>query len=401
MTSRERVRAVLNHQKPDRIPNGLGGCETEGLHIYAYDTLQSVLGVERKNPKMDTFMTNAVFEENVIKAMGGDIILVSSPRMCGADLRDDGTGEYLSKWKDIELWGKMFSVAQRENIEKQPDGSYKWNGNVCPPGHFYFDGTGSTDLLAEFPTPDPDKINFGDGFSDEFLKRLEKICKKLYNETDLSLCLGETITDLQYLPGGMVGGMVLMLEEPDILKAILQKAANAGLKQIKLLDQAVGKYVDILSIAHDLGDNKCVTIGDGLFREIYKPYYMQLFQGWQKLTNMKVNLHSCGSIDTIIGDLIECGLQVLNPVQTSAHGMDVQSLKDRFGDKLVFWGGAYDPQLIPETATYEEVYAAVKRNCEILGKNGGFIFSGVHNLPATLPAHHIRAMLDALKDAKV
>ena len=79
MTSRERVRAVLHHQLPDRVPNGLGGCETEGLHIVAYDKLQNVLGLERKPPRMDTFMTNAVFEEPVIRAMDGDIILLASP----------------------------------------------------------------------------------------------------------------------------------------------------------------------------------------------------------------------------------------------------------------------------------------------------------------------------------
>ena len=81
MTSRERVRAVLNHQMPDCIPNGLGACETAGLHLVAYDNLQKVLGVECKPPRLDTFMTNAVFEEPVIKAMDGDMILLASPKM--------------------------------------------------------------------------------------------------------------------------------------------------------------------------------------------------------------------------------------------------------------------------------------------------------------------------------
>lgn len=364
----------------------------------AYDTLQKVLGVERRPPRLDTFMTNAVFEVDVIRAMGGDICLLASPNMCPSELRGEGIE---SQWKEQELWGRTFSVPVREQFHVREDGATIWDsagGAICPPGEYLFDHLGYTDLLAEFDTPDPDQFHPRDTIPDEVLSKLEKAAEKLYNETDLSLCLGESITDLQVAPGGMVGSMVLMKEEPDIMRALLQKCVDAGLKQIKLLDQAVGKYVDILSVAHDFGDNRDVTIGAPLWREIYKPYYRQFFEGWRKITNMKVNLHSCGSISSIIGDLIECGVQVLNPVQISASGMTPKSLKERFGNNVVFWGGAYDAQLIPAGASYEEVYASVSENIRILGEGGGFIFSGVHNLPAAMPEHHLRAMLDALRD---
>ncbi|MBQ9117508.1 MAG: hypothetical protein IJY04_10845, partial [Clostridia bacterium] len=95
MTSRERVRATLAHKTPDRIPNGLGGCETAGMHIVAYDKLQAILGCERKPPRIDTFMTNAVFEPEVITAMKGDIILLDSPAMCKSRLR----GNVRDQWK--------------------------------------------------------------------------------------------------------------------------------------------------------------------------------------------------------------------------------------------------------------------------------------------------------------
>ncbi len=398
MTSRERVRAVLNRQPADRIPNGLGGCETAGLHVVAYDTLQQLLGVPRTPPRLDTFMTNAVFELPVIEAMGGDIVLLASPRMCRSDLRGDIAGQ----WKEQELWGRTFSVPVTEYFTHHDDGTITWDsvgGAVCPKDAFFFDHISHTDLLADFGTPDPDRYHPSDTISDAVLEKLERTARQLYNETDLSICLGETITDLQVQPGGMIGAMVLMMEEPDIMREFLRKSAEAALKQIRLLDQAVGKYVDILSIAHDFGDNRGVTIGAPLWREIYKPYYKQLFTGWQSLTDMKVNLHSCGAISDIIGDLIECGMQVLNPVQISGANMSPESLKERFGDRVIFWGGAYDAQLIPVTATYEEVYSAVRKNIDILGQGGGFIFSGVHNLPATVPADHFRAMLDALRDS--
>jgi uroporphyrinogen decarboxylase len=198
----------------------------------------------------------------------------------------------------------------------------------------------------------------------------------------------------------MVNTMMLMLEEPDIMHALLEKSVDVALKHLKQLDQAVGKYVDILSIAHDFGDNRGVMIGDELWREIYKPHYKKLFQGWHSITNMKINLHSCGSIASIMDDLIECGVDIINPVQTAAADMSAESLKSRFGEKVIFYGGAYDAQKIPHTMTYDEVYRAVYQNIKVLGKGGNYLFAGVHNLSAEMPEHHIKAMIDAYFDAR-
>lgn len=401
MTSRERVRKVLNHEIPDRIPNGLGGCETEGLHVYAYDKLQSVLGVKREAPRVDTFMTNAVFEKHVIDAMDGDIVLLASPRMCKSDFRGPWTD---SQWKEQTLWGKTFSVSVRDHFRTESDGTIVWEsagGVVCPPGTFFFDGRGTTDLMQEFDVPDPDKFNPCDTISDERLRALEDSARFLYNNTDLSICLGETINDLQIAFGGMIGLMVLLMENPDVQIALLNKCVDSALKQIELLEQAVGKYVDILSIAHDIGDNRGVTIGAELWRQVYKDAYKRLFTGWHKRTGMKINLHSCGSISEILDDLIECGLDVLNPVQISAAGMSPEYLKERFGSRIVFWGGAYDPQLVPSDLDYESVYNIVSENIRIFGANGGYIFSGVHNLPPTMPETHLKALIDAYKDSRL
>lgn len=115
---------------------------------------------------------------------------------------------------------------------------------------------------------------------------------------------------------------------------------------------------------------------------------------------MKINLHSCGSIASILGDLIECGVQIVNPVQTSAAGMSAEALKQRFGKDVVFWGGGYDAQLIDISSSYGDVYRNVYKNVKILGAGGNYIFAGVHNLPANMPEHHLKAMLDAYRDAR-
>ncbi len=403
MNSRERVRAVLNHELPDRVPNGLGGCETASLHVLAYDNLQRMLGVERKPPKVDSCMCIAVFEEPVIRAIDGDILLLASHKFCESEYR----GDIEDQWKEQQLWGRTFSVPKGVSFRSNSDGSLTWqshmwnNGAALVKGSYYFEHKEFTDLLADFEIPDPADYNPPTSFDERLLRNLENTVKKLYEETDLSLSLGEWINNFQVQPGGFAGHMVLMMEEPDVMREILDRYADAALKQVEVLDQAVGKYVDMASIVQDIGDNRGVTIGADLWRQIYKPAYKKLFQGWHKRTNMKINFHSCGSIEEIMGDLIECGMDVLNPVQTSAANMSPALLKERYGKDVVFWGGAYDSQIVNPAAAYDEVYQQVSSNIRILAAGGNYIFSGVHNMPGDLPEEHLKALLDAYRDARM
>lgn len=402
MNSRERVRAVLNHQLPDRVPNGLGGSETNSLHVLVYDNLQNMLGLERKPPKVDSSMCIAIFEEPVIRAIEGDTILLASHKFCESEYR----GNIEDQWKEQQLWGRTFLVPTSVSFRENSDGSLTWqsrmwnNGATLVKGSYYFEHRETTDLLADYETPDPADYNPPTSFDEHLLRNLEKVCKQLYEETDLSLSLGEWINNFQVQPGGYAGHMILMMEEPDIMREILDKYAEAALKQIEVLDQAIGKYVDMASIVQDIGDNTGVTIGADLWREIYKPAYKKLFQGWHKRTSMKINFHSCGSIEEIMSDLIECGMDVLNPIQTSAANMSPALLKERYGKDVVFWGGAYDSQLFNLTETYDEVYQRVYSNIKTLAAEGNYIFSAVHNLPGNLPDHHLKAMLDAYRDAR-
>ena len=167
-----------------------------------------------------------------------------------------------------------------------------------------------------------------------------------------------------------------------------------------MVDQAVGKYCDIMMIADDIGDMRGVTIGPDLWREIYKPHYQRLFAGWHEITDMKIHVHSCGSIIDVLGDLVECGVDILNPVQISARGMAAERLKAEFGDRLIFYGGAFDAVQTPPSVPAEVVYEATKRNIETLGSGGGYIFAGVHNIPGDTPASHLRAILQAYRDAR-
>ena len=392
MNSRQRVRAVLNREIPDRVPFGLGGAETTGLHLLAYSKLNEILGLDIM-PRLDTFMANAVFEKETIHKMQGDMILLASPHMCTSPLWGKG---YEAQWKQQQLWGKTFRVPIADKFVKDENGALLWNDwLICPEGSLYFDGPGTTDFYADIEVPDPSTFNPSHEIDEKTLRALEDTAKELYEETDLSISCGETITDLQVQPCGFIGTLILTKEEPEIMHEYLTKCTDAGIAQLKQLDQAIGKYTDMLLIAHDLGDNRAVTMGADPWREIYKPHYKRLLGEWKRISNMKVSMHSCGAISDVLPDLIECGVDVYNPVQTSAEGMSAASLKERFGKDIIFYGGAYDTQSILPDTSYDAVYDTVKDNIKTLMQGGGYIAAGVHNLPGDLPKEHLRAILDA------
>ena len=142
-----------------------------------------------------------------------------------------------------------------------------------------------------------------------------------------------------------MGWWMRLASEPEVCGEFLDKACEAAISHLRQIDQAVGKYCDALLIADDMGDLRGVTIGPDLWRRVYKPRYKKLLEEWHRITGMKASMHNCGSIVEILEDLVECGIDVINPVQLSAAGMDPLVLKERFGADIIFYGGAYDAVL--------------------------------------------------------
>lgn len=399
MTSRERVMAFLDGKPVDRVPNGLGGCETAGLHNVAYHRLKKVLGVNDPANRVCTFMNNAIFEPSVLDAMEGDIILLGS-RMCPSRFWGPDAAR---EWKPLPIWDIDLQVANDWQFRRDPDGTWWWGGTMCPPGALYFDPPTGQQVAVSFDDlacPSPDDYNPSHELPERMLERLAQDAKWLHDRTQYAIACGETIQSLQLRPGGTQSWWMRMVSEPEACHEFLGKAVDAALSQLKQLDEAVGSYCAILLIADDMGDTRGITIGPDLWRQIYKPHYKRLFTGWHNITGMKVSLHSCGSMIGILDDLIECGVDIYNPVQTSANGMDPATLKARFGDRLIFYGGVFDAVTLPIDASPDVVYETVKSNIKIMSRNGGYIFAGVHNLPGDLPESHLKAMLQAYRDCR-
>ena len=398
MTGRERIRAFLQGDEIDRIPNGFGACETAGLHAVAYNRLKHVLGIDDVKNRFYTFMCNAVFEPPVLEAIHGDMIIANSG-MCPSDMWGPGSE---AQWKEEAIWGFPVQVPMGWHFRRDTDGAWWWGDRLkCPPGGYYFDIP--PDTLAEEQArrePNPSPADFQPPFEieEKRLRRAEKGAKWLYENTEYSVVCGETIHDLQLRPGGTQNWWMRMISEPDAVHEFLDKMVDAALSQLEQLDQAVGNYCDTLLIADDMGDVRGVTIGPDLWRKIYKPHYIRLFNAWHEITDMKVLMHNCGAIGDILEDLAECGVDIINPVQLSARGMNAADLKRRLGGNIIFYGGSYDAVQLAHEQSERKVYEKVKSNIEILSNNGGYLFAGVHNLPADMPESHLRAMLAAYED---
>jgi len=402
MTPRERMRKFYAGDPVDRVPNGLGACETAGMHVLAYERLKRVLGVADPTNRMCTFMCNAVFEPSVIDAMEGDMTLLNS-RMCSAPFRGPLAE---GRWREQPIWDTTIHVPNDWSFRQDPDGTWWWEtfNMVCPPGGYYFDWPPDKDSHTELPDldnqPSPDDFHPSHDVPEAYLRELEQTARWVYENTPYSIVVGETISDLQAKPGGLQAWWMRMVAEPNACHAFLDKMVDAALAQLRQVHDAVGRYGDAMIIADDMGDCRGVTCGPDLWREIYKPHYARFWTEWAKITSMKSMLHCCGSVADILGDFAEGGLAIFNPIQRSARDMGAADLAERFGDDLIFYGGALDAVLTPAGTPADEVYEQAKQTITAFASKGRYIFAGVHNLPVEVPAEHLEAMLRAWRDVR-
>ena len=156
-----------------------------------------------------------------------------------------------------------------------------------------------------------------------------------------------------------------------------------------------GRRIFAIFFGQDFGTQRGELIAPEMFRKLIAPYYKKIFSWIHENTCWKVFFHCCGSIYKLIPILIDCGVDILNPVQCEATGMDPSRLKKEFGDKLVFWGGGIDTQTILAKGTVDEVRQQVKERIKILSPEGGFVFNPVHNIQHGVPSENILACYDA------
>jgi uroporphyrinogen decarboxylase len=378
MTARARVRAVLAHREPDRIPFDLGGTRVTGIHARAYERLRPALGLEPGPARIgDLTQQLAEVEPDVAAALETDVRLVS-PRGGSAYRREireiDGYHTFTDEW----------GVGRRMPIE----------------GGLYYDSSapplaGDVDLAAVDALPVPDAADAARyaGMGEEARRHAADGFAVAVG----SICGG--LTEGLFKLRGFEDGYLDLAGDPALARRVMERVLEVKLGYWERALPLVGDAADVLVEADDLGGQDRTLFSPPTYRDLVRPLHRELFDYLHSRTSAKIFFHTCGAVRELIPDLVEIGVDILNPVQVSAANMDSGELKREFGHDLVFWGGGVDTQRILGSGTPAEVRTEVLRRVGDLRGDGGFVFAAVHNIQPNVPVANILAMRDALREA--
>jgi len=193
--------------------------------------------------------------------------------------------------------------------------------------------------------------------------------------------------------------LMLLAADPDRAAAFLDRLVEIHLANLERYLAAVGSYIDVIVFGDDLGMQNGPQMSRAMYRHLFQPRHARMWHRAKQLADVKVMLHCCGGVRPLLPDLIDAGLDAINPVQISCAGMDARQLKADFGDRLTFWGGGCDTRFILSKGSPEEIRRHVREQVAILNPGGGFVFQQVHNVLADVPPQNVVAMFDALVDA--
>ncbi len=390
MTSRERVLTTLRHEEPDRVPIDLGAMPSTGIMAIAYNRLKKFLGIRTGETRVyDVGQQLAEPELWLLERFHVDVVDLTNTFGENNDawrewtLPDGSTGLVPKEWYPVRR-GKAWVLNDGvRDVAKMPEDGLYFDQIYWP----LKDASTAREIEA-YPWP---------FLKDERLRALEEKAKRLSEETDFAIMANFGGSILEWGQGlrGWEDFMVDLALRNSFVLDLMDKMVEVHLKNLEGFLQAVGPFVQIIEMGDDLGTQTATQMSPDMYRELLKPRHKAIYQYVKQHSDLYLFLHSCGSVYDLIPDLIEAGVDILNPVQTSAAKMEPRKLKEAFGDRLTFWGGGVDTQSVLPEATPEEIEAHVKERIEIFGPGGGFVFCPVHNIQANVPPENIVAAYEA------
>ncbi len=368
LTSRERVLYALNHEEPDRVPIFFGASGATTMLAPAYERLKNYLGTlrERETQVFWRALQYTLLDEEVMVRFGSDgrpLLLGPAPSTLERELSEDSF---------IDNWGIL------------------WRRTL---GNYYFEvakpplQNATIEDIERYPWPDLAHPGRFEGLA----HKARAIRDAGYAVVALS---GISPFEFSYVMRGVETWLTDLAANPDFAQALLRKLTDMMLAStIKLLEEA-GEYIDVIITGDDLGSQNAPLISPKMYRRLVKPFHAELMAAIKSRTKAKIFYHSDGNIYPLIGDLIEVGIDLLNPVQVSAKDMgDTARLKREFGDRLSFCG-AIDTQWALPHGTPDDVRREVRRRIKDLGPGGGYILASVHCLQPDVPPENVCAMFE-------
>jgi len=362
LSHRERVFLALEHQAPDRVPVDLGGTQTSIL-VEPYNCLKRCLGLDTMTRVQNMVMGLAQVEPVVLE-------------MLGIDLR--------------HVWPRMPDTWRLEIL---PDDSFYDDWGVRwhrPPGGYYYDmvehplAAVTLDAVEQYAWPDP--LNPGR------IAGARSEAQALYAAGEYAIEAGLVgLWESAWFAVGFERWLLACRGNVAFVEAVLAKTLDVLVAQHTNYLEQVGPFLDMVTLWDDYGVQSSTLVSPADWRRLVKPGLAKLVAAIRSMTQAKIGIHSCGDISRLLDDLVEVGIQVINPVQVSAKGMQPAALKQRYGKELVFWGGIDTQQLLPYGSPLD-VAQAVREAVATLGRDGGYILAAVHNIQPGVPPENILAM---------
>ncbi len=374
MNPRDNALDAINHKQPQHVPVSIGSTIVDGLTKYAKAAYEEHCGVPAAGEEITHIAMQTVATPEWIKndiGMPFETIRMKGPFLDNTQFEADGsyTDEFGIYWKKCELYndpvrGPLFGSITEDDIHKNPWADASDKGRVR-------------------------------GLRDEALAIRAR---------------GDKVVVADIMCGGPFEQSLWMRGWDDFLcdMCVDKKLAEALLDRITENDIAlwdaylteVGDLVDIVCQGDDLGMQDRSIISAELYREMVFKYHKRLYDFIKSKTKAKIFMHSCGSVYDLLPDLIEAGVDILNPVQIAAKNMEPEKLKSDFGDALCFWGGI-DTQYVLPHGSRQEIKDLVKRLVDVLGKDGGYVLAPGHNIQNYVEPWRIQAMIGAMKKSQL
>ncbi len=372
MTSKERVLAALNHEEPDRVPIDLGGWVTT-MSVKTYNKMLDALGLNREREVFDWLRQNVAPEEDVLERLGVDTRYVhpGKPHSWTFEPRQTDRGLYVT-----DEWGCGF---------------------IKPPSTLYYNLIDSP--LKDARIEDLDSYSWPDPRDPGYLDGLVEKARRLSEEGQYAV-LGNFAWETWYERAWKLRDMTRfymdMALNREFIHALLDKTLSLHLEFLDHVLSACGQYLDVVIQGGDLAGQKTTLMSLKDYEEFIKPRQAKAIELIRSKTKAKIFYHSCGAVSSLIPHFIDLGIDILNPVQVRAHGMDAATLKANYGDRIAFWGGVDSQQVLP-TGSPADVEAEVRHLLRAMAPGGGLVVCAVHNIQADVPPENVLALYDAVR----
>ncbi len=371
-TSRERVVTALRHKEPDRVPIGFGGLH-DSIHLFGHRKLKEYLGLSGEDIIQDPFQQIVFPIPELMEKFQADALPVYANPGAGFEMRYYDEGEF-RKYGDE--WGTVYRQPKKGGIWFDFE-SHVWQGKTA-------------EEIRNWKLPDPlDPVRFKD---------VRAKAKHILDTTDKAI--------VAYAPTGGVYEHTYWLRSME--DAFMDMAGD--LPTLELITERIvqwmelfwdrymeelGDLIQVVQIGDDLGGQDGPLFSPEIYRRYFKPREKRVIETIKKKTDAKIYFHSCGAVREFIPDLIDIGVDVLNPVQVGAARMGSDLLKKDFGDAISFWGGGADPVKVMSKGSTRDVREEVKRRIGDLAPGGGFVFASIHNIQADVPPENVIAFFEA------